>query len=185
MMFMKEQQYIFKVFIIDDSLFTRNTLMDLLPDLGFEIVGMASTAKNAFRYVADTRPDVVLLDVSLPGISADEVIRGLLAINPGLQIIILAPLSNQNEISKLLKYGARDFIPKPLVGQQVEYVLRTYELASGIRPQTEAEKIASIHSLFYNECLKHAPPMSFDAIHKAIHQPLKRIRRVYKDRYKI
>ena len=182
---MDTQRYTFKVFIIDDSIFTRNALMDLLPDLGFEIVGMAETAKNAFRYVADTRPDVVLLDISLPKISADEVIRGLLAINPTLEIIILAPLSNQSEISKLLKYGARDFIPKPLVPRQVEYVLKTYELSAGLKPQTEAEKIGEIHSLFYNECLKHAPASEFNIIKKAIYDPLKRLNRVYDDRYKI
>lgn len=177
----------YKIFIVDDSIFVRNSLMSLLPELGFEVVGMAETAKNAFRYVADTRPDVVLLDVSLPSISAEDVIRGLLAINPNLEIILLAPLSNQGEISKLMKFGARDFIPKPLIPRQVEYVLRGYEFASGTTTtkQTQIQQIAEIHSLFYNECLKHAPEREYSLIYKAIHDPLKRIRRKYSDRYKI
>jgi CheY-like chemotaxis protein len=175
----------YKVFIIDDSVFIRNTLMDLLPEFGFEVVGMASTAKEGFKYVAETRPDVILLDSSLPNIRTEDVIRGLLAVNRQLEIIILAPLSNQNKIAQLLRHGARDYIPKPLVASQVEYVLKAYELSAGIKPPTDIQVIAQLHSIFLGEMLKHAPLTVYKIIEKAIYRPLKRLNKRYPERYQI
>ncbi|MHA2170496.1 MAG: response regulator [Candidatus Kariarchaeaceae archaeon] len=182
---MIELQENYKVFVIDDSIFIRNALMDILYEIGFNVVGMAGSAKEGFKYVAETRPDVVLLDSTLPGVKTEEVIRGLLAINRKIEIIIIAPLSNQNEIAKLLRYGARDYIPKPLVPHQVEYVLKSYELSAGIRPLTDIQVIAELFSIFFNEMLKHAPLNLYKDIEKAIHAPLKSLNKKYSDRYRI
>jgi DNA-binding response OmpR family regulator len=175
----------YKVFIIDDSIFIRNSLMDLLHEIGFDVVGIASSHKEGFKYVAETRPDIVLLDVSLPEVSTEDVIRGLLAINRSLEIILLAPLSNLNSIAKFLRHGARDYIPKPLVASQVEYVLKSYELSAGIRPQTDIQVIAELFTLFFSEMLKHAPLTIFRTIENAIFEPLKRLSKRYPDRYQI
>ncbi|MHA2099722.1 MAG: response regulator [Candidatus Kariarchaeaceae archaeon] len=174
-----------KLFVIDDSVFIRNAMMDLLSLLGFDVVGIASTGKEAFKYVAETRPDLVLMDTSIPNFTSQELIRGLLAINKNLDIIILAPLSNQNEIASLLREGARDYIPKPIIPKQVEYVLRGYELASGIKPRTEIQTIAQIYSIYFEELLKFAPEHMSQIIEKAVLDPLKRLRNKYKDRYTI
>ncbi|OLS23943.1 MAG: Chemotaxis protein CheY [Candidatus Heimdallarchaeota archaeon LC_2] len=175
----------YRIFVIDDSVFIRNTLMDLLTLIGFEVVGMASSGKEAFKYVAETRPNLVLLDTSIPNFTTQEIIRGLLAINKNLEIIILSPLSNQNEIANLLREGARDYIPKPLIPSQVEYVLRGYELSAGIKPPTEIQTIAQIYSIFFEELLKFTPETMSKVIEKSIKDPLKRLRNRYKDRYQI
>ncbi|MCE7734597.1 MAG: response regulator transcription factor [Candidatus Heimdallarchaeota archaeon] len=174
-----------KIFVIDDSVFIRNAFMDLLTVLDFEIVGIASTGKDAFKYVAETRPDLVLLDTSIPNFTAHEMIRGLLAINRNLDIIILAPLSNQNEIASLLREGAVDYIPKPIIARQVEYVLRGYELSSGVKPPTEIQTIAQIYSIYFEEILKIAPESLAKIIEKAALDPLKRLSKKYNDRYTI
>ncbi len=179
------QSEAYRIFVIDDSVFIRNTLMDLLTLIGFEVVGMASSGRDAFKYVAETRPNIVLLDTSIPNFTSQEIIRGLLAINKNLEIIILSPLSNQNEIANLLREGARDYIPKPLIPRQVEYVLRGYELSAGIKPPTDIQTIAQIYSIFFEELLKFAPENMTKIIEKAIKDPLKRLRSRYKDRYDI
>lgn len=159
--------------------------MDLLAVLDFEIVGIASSGKDAFKYVAETRPDLVLLDTSIPNFTAHEMIRGLLAINRNLDIIILAPLSNQNEIASLLREGAVDYIPKPIIPRQVEYVLRGYELSSGVKPPTEIQTIAQIYAIYFEEILKIAPETMSKIIEKAVSEPLKRLHKKYNDRYTI
>ncbi|MFV2015704.1 MAG: response regulator, partial [Candidatus Heimdallarchaeota archaeon] len=174
-----------KIFVIDDSVFIRNSLMDLLTSLRFEIVGIASSGKDAFKYVAETRPNLVLLDTSIPNFTSHEMIRGLLAINRNLDIIILAPLSNQNEVASLLREGAVDYIPKPIIPRQVEYVLRGYELSSGVKPQTEIQTIAQIYAIFIEEILKCAPETMSGIITKAVVDPLKRLHKKYSDRYTI
>ncbi len=175
----------YKLFIIDDSVFIQQKLMESLPELGFEIVGMASESRSAFRFVSETRPDVVLLDVYLRDITAEEMIRGLLAINPSLSIVLMAPLSNIKEIMYLLQKGAMDFIPKPLVDAQVEYILRKYEFSQGIRPVSKIKTIAQLISIFFNEILENAPRNFRKHLEKAVHKPLKRINSRYKDRYNI
>lgn len=175
----------YKIFIVDDSVFIRNKLMDLLPELGFDIVGMAETSKSAFRYISETRPDVVLLDTYLPDITAEEAIRGILSINPNLSIVLMCPLSNLREVMYLLQRGAIDYIPKPLVDSQVEYILRKYEFSHGIRPVSKIETIAQIYSIFFNEILEHAPRNIQKPLKSGIHRPLKRLNSSYKDRYDI
>lgn len=175
----------FKIFIIDDSVFIINSLMDLLPNLGFEVAGMSSTGKSAFKYVAETRPDLVLLDTSISDFTSEEIIRGLLAINKNLEIIVMAPLSQQNEVANLFRVGARDYLPKPLVPQQVEYVLRNFELSNGIKPTTEIQTIAQLYSIFLEELIKHTPSMYEKEIHRAIFSPIKRLNKQYTDRYLI
>ena len=174
-----------KIFIVDDSVFIRNALMDLLPGLGFEVVGMASTAKEAFKYIAETRPNLVLLDITIPEFTPIDIIRGLLSINKSLEIIILAPLTNQNQIANLLRAGARDYIPKPIVPRQIEYVLRSFELSLGYKPATSIQTIAELYALFFNELLKCAPETVYKQIEKAVGDPIKRLKRTYKDRYRI
>lgn len=159
--------------------------MESLPELGFEIVGLASQSKEAFRFVSETRPDVVLLDVYLRDISAEEMIRGLLAINPNLSIVLMAPLSNLKEVMNLLQRGAMDYIPKPIVDSQVEYILRKYEFSQGIRPVSKIKSISQLISIFFNEILENAPRNFRKHLEKAIFKPLKRINSRYKDRYRI
>ncbi|MCY3412389.1 MAG: response regulator [Candidatus Heimdallarchaeota archaeon] len=175
----------YKIFIAEDSFFVQQKLMELLPEFGFEIVGMATESKSAFRYVSETRPDVILLDVFLSDITAEEMIRGLLAINPNISIVLMCPLSNLREVMYLMQRGAMDYIPKPLVDSQVEYILRKYEYSQGIRPVSKIRSISQLITIFLNEILENAPRNFRNHLEKAVHKPLKRLNSRYKDRYRI
>jgi CheY-like chemotaxis protein len=159
--------------------------MGLLPDLGFEIVGMASNARDAFRYIAETRPKVLLLDTSLEGILAEDIVRGVLAINPNLTIIVMSPLSNLNQVNRLIREGAMDYLPKPLVPAQVEHILRSYEFSSGIKPMSKIETIALIIGLFLNELLLNIPKSMDEMVREPIEKSLMRLKKSYGKRYAI
>lgn len=175
----------YRIFVLEDSVFIKNALMDFLPTLGFDVIGMAANEKEAYRYIAETRPHVVLLDTTLPNSNPAEIIRGILSINKKITIIVLSNLSNLNQVGQLLREGATDFIPKPLIESQVEYVLRGYEFSSGIRPRSRVSTIALVLSLFLNEILQHSPSNFDRFIKNAVTRPLKRLHRDYAERYNI
>lgn len=175
----------YKIFLVENSIFIRNKLMELLPELGFEIVGMAGSSKYAFRYIAETRPEVVLLDMHLPDITTEEAISGLLSINPNLAIVLMGPLSDLKEVMHLMQRGASDYIPKPLIDNQIEYILRKYEFSHGIKPVSKIETIAQIYSIFLNDILEQSPRNIRKHLEKAVKKPLKRLNSRYKDRYEI
>lgn len=180
---MKSLETRFSIFILDDSVHVKSLLMGLLPDLGFEIVGMASNAKDAFRYIAETRPKVLLLDTSLKEVLAEDVVRGVLAINPNITIIVMSPLSNLNQVNRLIREGAMDYLPKPLVPAQVEHILRSYEFSSGIKPRSKIETIALIIGLFLNELLLHTPKSMDEMVREPIENSLMRLKKSYPKRY--
>ena len=102
------------VIIVDDIAETRENIHKLLQfEPNVEVVGVGRTGEEAIRVAAETRPDVVLMDINMPdmdGITATERIRTRV---PGTQIVILSVQNDSNYMRKAMLAGARDFLTKP------------------------------------------------------------------------
>jgi DNA-binding NarL/FixJ family response regulator len=68
-----------RILLVDDHPLTRDGLAALLGDHGFDVVGQASDGHNAIELAAELRPDVILLDLSMPGLSGLEALPRLRA----------------------------------------------------------------------------------------------------------
>jgi len=103
-----------KVLIVDDIAETRENIRKLLQfEADVEVVGAARTGKEAIEYSMELKPDVVLMDINMPdmdGITATETIRRKL---PYVQIVILSVQSDSNYMRRAMLAGARDFLTKP------------------------------------------------------------------------
>jgi DNA-binding NarL/FixJ family response regulator len=86
-----------RVFIVDDHLLFRTGLHALLED-GVEAVGEAGDAEHALEQIVRLRPDVVLMDVSLPGMSGVEATRRLTALAPGVRILVLTVAADDQTV---------------------------------------------------------------------------------------
>ena len=97
------------VIIVDDIAETRENIHKLLQfEPNVEVVGVGRTGEEAIRVAAETRPDVVLMDINMPdmdGITATERIRTRV---PGTQIVILSVQNDSNYMRKAMLAGARD-----------------------------------------------------------------------------
>jgi len=104
-----------RLLIIDDHEMVREGLKAMLtaePD--FEIVGDAANAEQAFELIERLHPDVILLDVRLPGMSGIDVCRTVMEHYPETAVIILTTFSDEALVAQCIQAGARGFIVKDI-----------------------------------------------------------------------
>jgi two-component system, NarL family, response regulator DevR len=104
-----------RLLIIDDHEMVREGLKAMLsaePD--FSIVGDAANAEQAFALIERQRPDIILLDVRLPGTSGIEVCRTVTERYPETAVIILTTFTDESLVAQCIKAGARGFIVKDI-----------------------------------------------------------------------
>jgi pilus assembly protein CpaE len=114
-----------RVVIVDDVSETRENVKKLLQfEADVDVVGIARTGKEAIQISQELSPDVVLMDINMPdmdGIAATEAIR---ARQPAVQVVILSVQSDQNYMRKAMLVGARDFLTKPPMGDELISAIR-------------------------------------------------------------
>jgi two-component system chemotaxis response regulator CheY len=112
------------VLIADDLAFIKIVLRDILEKSGFRVVGEASSGDEAIAKYLDTRPDVVLMDITMRGMDGLTALRKIREIDPAARIIICSAVGQQRLIVQAIEMGAKDFIVKPFQPQRVVSALK-------------------------------------------------------------
>ena len=99
------------VVVVDDEHMIRRALAQTLTDGGLDLVGEAANAQDAVRVVVDVRPDVVLMDLRLPGSPGVQAIEQLARLAPASRILILTR-TEQNRVVEAIVAGASGYILK-------------------------------------------------------------------------
>jgi two-component system, NarL family, response regulator NreC len=121
-----------KIILADDHQVVRKGLKALLmADPEFEIVGEAGDGLDTVKLVEELQPDILVLDLMMPGINGLEVTRQLNKKNPGIGIVILSMHSNEAYVLEALRSGARAYILKE--SSPDELVRAIKEVSSGRR----------------------------------------------------
>lgn len=119
-----------KIMIVDDHAIVRMGLASLLGTRsGFEVVGDAGNGEEALRKVARLKPDIILLDMIMPGMDGDETTRRLIANNPDSRILILTSYGTSDGIAHALEAGALGAVIKTLDFKNLVKAIR--EVAAG------------------------------------------------------
>ena len=103
-----------RLLVVDDVPLFRAGLTSALRDAGFDVVGEAETAEGAVGEAESLLPDLVLLDVLMPGLSGLEVVEKLMAVSPDSQIILLTGSESEEDLLAAIKAGARGYIVKDM-----------------------------------------------------------------------
>jgi two-component system chemotaxis response regulator CheY len=103
----------FKVLLADDLYFMRMVQKEVLESKGFQIVGEASTGTEAVAKYQELRPDIVILDITMPEMNGLEAMKRIFASDPDAKIIICSAIGQQNLIVDAINSGIKDFIVKP------------------------------------------------------------------------
>ncbi|HEY5269211.1 MAG TPA: response regulator [Anaerolineales bacterium] len=114
-----------RVLIVDDIAETRENVRKLLQfEADIEVVAVARTGREAIKLTEETNPDVVLMDINMPdmdGIAATEAIRQKM---PAVQVVILSVQGDQNYMRRAMLVGARDFLTKPPMPDELVAAIR-------------------------------------------------------------
>ena len=103
----------FRVLLADDLYFMRMVQKEVLEANGYQIVGEASTGTEAVANYEELKPDLVVLDITMPEMNGLEAMRKIFEIDPQAKIIICSAIGQQNLIVEAINAGIKDFIVKP------------------------------------------------------------------------
>ncbi len=112
-----------KILVVDDEDSIRRTLSAVLQDEGYPVL-LAKDGAEALTSAAEEQPDLVLLDIAMPGKSGIEVLESLKEEWPGLPVIIMSGHGTIETAVKATKLGAYDFIEKPLSIEKLLLAIR-------------------------------------------------------------
>ena len=102
-----------KLFLLDDHQLVRDGIKALLSDdKTLDVIGEASDGQELLKKIKHARPDVILADVSLPGISGIDLTKKITDEYPDIRVIMLSMYTNEEFITKSIKAGAKGYLPK-------------------------------------------------------------------------
>lgn len=114
-----------RVVIVDDHPLFRSGLRTLLEaDGGTEVVGEAANGEDAVALVADTAPDVVLMDMDMPGLDGVEATRRVVDAHPQIGVLMLTMLEDPGSLDAALAAGARGYLVKGADGDEALRAIR-------------------------------------------------------------
>ena len=108
-----------RILVVDDAAFMRMTLKNILIKGGYEIAGEAADGKAAVEKYKELKPDLVLLDVTMPGLDGIGALKEIMAFDPNAVCVMCSAMGQQSIVIDAIQAGAKDFIVKPFMADRV------------------------------------------------------------------
>ena len=119
-----------RLMIVDDSYFMRNRIKLLVEELPLEIVAEAANGIEAVEKFREVRPEIVTMDITMPGMNGLECIKDMMSVDPGIRILVVSGLASKIAAIMAIEYGAKDFLKKPFTDEQLKKSL--FKTAEGL-----------------------------------------------------
>ena len=110
--------------IVDDSVFARKNLGRMIESFGGEVAGEAGDGCTAITEYGRIKPDIVLMDVTMPQMEGIEAVERIVRQNPDARIVMVSSVGYQDNILAALQKGARHFVQKPVKPDVLYEVIR-------------------------------------------------------------
>ena len=107
------------ILICDDAAFMRMMIKDILTKNGYNIVGEAENGAKAVEKYAELKPDLVLMDITMPEMDGIEALKKFKAADANASIIMCSAMGQQAMVIESIQSGAKDFIVKPFQADRV------------------------------------------------------------------
>lgn len=115
-----------KVLIVDDAVFMRMVLKDILSKLDFQIVAEASDGEEAITKYEEFHPDLTTLDLIMPKMDGLQTLKAILSVDKDAKVIICSASGQHAKVQEALSIGAKDFIVKPFNPNKVSTIMKRY-----------------------------------------------------------
>jgi two-component system chemotaxis response regulator CheY len=116
------------ILICDDAAFMRMMIKDILTKNGYNIVGEAENGQKAVEKYNETKPDLVMMDITMPEMDGIQALKKIKETDANAKIIMCSAMGQQAMVIESIQSGAKDFIVKPF---QADRVLEAVKKAIG------------------------------------------------------
>lgn len=115
-----------RILVIDDHDVVRMGICSLIGSMpGVSVIGQGSSGEQALSLARELNPDIVFMDIRMPGIGGLEATRRLLLANPGLKVIVVSVFADDTYPAQLLKAGAAGYLTKQADRDEIQRALQT------------------------------------------------------------
>ncbi|MCR4902140.1 MAG: response regulator [Butyrivibrio sp.] len=107
------------ILVSDDAAFMRMMIKDILSKNGYNIAGEAENGAIAVEKYKELKPDLVLMDITMPEMDGIQALKNIKAADPNANVIMCSAMGQQAMVIEAIQAGARDFIVKPFQADRV------------------------------------------------------------------
>lgn len=117
-----------KILVVDDAAFMRMMVKDTLTKNGYTDLYEAGDGAQAVEMYNEVKPDLVIMDITMPNMDGLEALKAIRGTNPQAQIVMCSAMGQEAMVIDAIKSGAKDFIVKPF---KPERIIKTVEQLIG------------------------------------------------------
>ncbi|WP_088041042.1 response regulator [Bacillus sp. EAC] len=108
-----------RILIVDDSLFIRTKIGEVVKNAGYEVIGFGSNGQEAIELYDQLNPDLMLLDITMPLKDGLTALKEIKQMHQNAKIIMISAMTHDHIVNEAVQYGALDFIEKPVHDLQI------------------------------------------------------------------
>lgn len=112
------------ILLVDDAAFMRMMLKDILTKNGYQVAGEADNGEKAVEKYLELKPNLVIMDITMPEMDGIEAVRQIRKHDPAAKIIMCSAMGQQAMVIDAIQAGARDFVVKPFQPERVLEAVR-------------------------------------------------------------
>ena len=107
------------ILVVDDAAFMRMMIKDILTKNGYNVAGEAENGAKALDKYNEVKPDLVLMDITMPEVDGIQALKNIKAADPNAKVIMCSAMGQQAMVIESIQAGAKDFIVKPFQPDRV------------------------------------------------------------------
>ena len=130
-----------KLVVVDDSPFSVTMISNILEESGFQVVGTANSMAEAVETVAKTKPDIVTMDITMPGGDGIECTKALHIVDPEVKVIIVSSMMDDEIIHRAKKAKIAGYVQKPVDATEITLMIN--------RIMADEELFDELENLYY------------------------------------
>jgi two-component system, chemotaxis family, chemotaxis protein CheY len=108
-----------RVLVVDDAAFMRKVVSDALASGGHDVIGEAGNGVEAIDRFRELKPDLTMLDITMPEKTGLEALADIMAIDPSARVLMCSALGQESKVIESIKLGAKDFVVKPFAPERL------------------------------------------------------------------